>query len=72
MDKDAQIAFRLPQERVEQLKAYAAQLTQEFGAPVSVAAALRRIVDSHFAEQPGQPKRASGGASADGAAKTRI
>lgn len=44
MEHDAQIVIRVPQGMADQLKEYAAKLSREFGVPVSIAAATRRLI----------------------------
>jgi len=44
MEQDAQIVMRVPQVMADQLKEYAARLSREFGVPVSLAAAARRLL----------------------------
>lgn len=46
MKNDAQIVVRLPQEMADRLKAYAERLEQEFGVPVSLAVATRKLLES--------------------------
>lgn len=46
MKNDAQIVIRVPQEMAERLKDYAAKLEAEYGIPVSVAVATRKLLDT--------------------------
>jgi hypothetical protein len=44
MEHDAQIVIRVPQDMADQLKEYSAKLSRDFGVPVSLAAATRRLL----------------------------
>jgi hypothetical protein len=44
MEQDAQIVMRVPQVMADQLKEYATNLSRDFGVPVSLAAAVRRLL----------------------------
>ena len=52
MKNDAQIVVRLPQEMADRLKQYAERLEREFGVPVSLAVATRKLLESAL-EQAG-------------------
>jgi len=66
MENDAQIVVRLPQEMADRLKAYADRLASEFGVPVSLGAATRRLIadglerEGHGVTDSAAAKKAAG------------
>lgn len=55
MAQDVQFAARIPQDMADRLKAYAEKLEADFGVPVSVAAAARRLLTEGL-DRAGIPK----------------
>lgn len=55
MEQDTQLVTRVPTVMAERLKAYADKLESDFGVPVSVAAAVRRLLNDGL-DRAGIPK----------------
>jgi hypothetical protein len=58
MENDAQIVVRLPQEMADRLKAFSDRLAREYGVPVSLGAATRRLIADGL-EREGHESRAA-------------
>jgi hypothetical protein len=71
MEHDAQIVIRVPQEMADQLKEYAAKLSRDFGVPVSLAAATRRLLSDGLERAGYAAVDDAAAPEADGPAKRR-